>query len=84
MSLLHGKEYAKDKQSKMNALVLHSTHTIVGIKYASGCMPITVYSGTGKDIHMSLYACIMEGEHDDYIVWPFRGMSPLINNLSRG
>ena len=38
-------------------------------------------SGTGKDTHVSLYACLMEGEHNDYLVWPFREMSPI---LSRG
>lgn len=38
-------------------------------------------SGTGKGTYESLYACLMEGEHDDYLVWPFRGMSPLINNF---
>ena len=27
----------------------------------------------GKGTHMSLYACLMEGEHDDHLVWPFRG-----------
>ena len=27
----------------------------------------------GKGTHLSLFACIMEGEHDDYLVWPFMG-----------
>ena len=30
-------------------------------------------NGAGKDTHVSLYACIMEGEHDDHLVWPFEG-----------
>ena len=30
-------------------------------------------NGDGKGTHVSLYACLMEGEHDDDLVWPFRG-----------
>ena len=29
--------------------------------------------GTGEGTHVTLYACLMEGEHDDDLVWPFRG-----------
>ena len=29
--------------------------------------------GDGKGTHMSLYACLIEGEYDEYLVWPFSG-----------
>ena len=27
----------------------------------------------GKGTHVSLNTCLVEGEHDDDLVWPFRG-----------
>ena len=30
-------------------------------------------NGTGEGTHVSLFACLMEGEHDDHLVWPFSG-----------
>ena len=29
--------------------------------------------GNSKGTHVSLYVCLTEGEHDDDLVWPFRG-----------
>ena len=29
--------------------------------------------GTGKGTHISLYAALMKGEHDDSLQWPFEG-----------
>ena len=29
--------------------------------------------GSGKGTHMSIYACLMQGPHDDHLKWPFRG-----------
>ena len=34
--------------------------------YANGC-------GDSKDTHVSVYACLMKGENDDYLPWPFTG-----------
>ena len=27
----------------------------------------------GKGTHVSIYACLMEGQFDDHLKWPFRG-----------
>ena len=29
--------------------------------------------GSGKGTHLSIFACLMNGEHDDQLHWPFRG-----------
>ncbi|CAI8000660.1 TNF receptor-associated factor 4, partial [Geodia barretti] len=39
-------------------------------------MSIFVYPdgiGNGKGTHVSLFACLMRGEYDDHLKWPFRG-----------
>ena len=39
-------------------------------------MCLRVYANgniSGEGTHVSLYVCLMEGEHDDDLVWPFRG-----------
>ena len=37
--------------------------------------------GSGKDTHISVYVCLMQGEQDDRLKWPFRGdiMIQLLN-----
>ena len=34
--------------------------------YANGC-------GSGKGTHLSVFVCLMQGEFDDKLKWPFRG-----------
>ena len=29
--------------------------------------------GKGKGTHVSLFVCLMKGEHDQYLQWPFKG-----------
>ena len=39
-------------------------------------MYISVYAngfGEGEDSHLSVYLCMMKGEHDDNLKWPFHG-----------
>ena len=50
-------------------------------------MCLRVYAngrGDGKDTHISLYVCLMSGENDDHLVWPFTGTVKieLLNQLS--
>ena len=35
--------------------------------YANGC-------GSGKDTHVSVFVCLMEGEYDTMLEWPFEGI----------
>ena len=30
-------------------------------------------NGDGEGTHVSLYACLMSGEYDDVLEWPFQG-----------
>ena len=30
-------------------------------------------NGKGKGTHVSLFVCLMKGEHDQYLQWPFKG-----------
>ena len=30
-------------------------------------------NSVGEGTHVSLYTCLMKGEYDDFLVWPFRG-----------
>ena len=30
-------------------------------------------NGTGNGTHVSVFTCLMVGEHDDYLTWPFTG-----------
>ena len=39
-------------------------------------MYLNVYpngSGAGKDTHISAYICLLVGENDEYLPWPFKG-----------
>ncbi len=40
-------------------------------------------NGDGKDTHVSVYACLMKGEYDDTLTWPFLGtvIIELLNQL---
>ena len=40
--------------------------------------------GTGKGTHVSVYACLLRGEFDDRLLWPFRGevTIQLLNQLA--
>ena len=30
-------------------------------------------NGSGEGSHLPIYACIMKGQHDDFLLWPFTG-----------
>ena len=56
----------------------HQGYMICLCVYASG-------NGTGEGTHVSVYVCLMRGEFDDSLKWPFRGaISYLLLNQVNG
>ena len=45
----------------------HQGYKISLYVYANGC-------GSGKGTHISVYTCLMKGEFDESLKWPFRGV----------
>ena len=48
------------------------------------CLRVDTYGvGIGKDIHVSVFTCLMRGNFDSHLKWPFRGnvTIQLVNQL---
>ena len=52
--------------------ILHiSTHTLVAVYKM--CLKVFANGDDGKSTHLSVWICMMKGEFDDQLKWPFRG-----------
>ncbi len=72
-----------DKRKKANRTVYSSPFYTSKNGYKM-CLRIDANgNGTGKGTHVSVFTCLMTGEYDDYLTWPFTGIVTieLLNQL---
>ncbi len=72
-------------QHKINNDIIYSSPFYTSLKGYKLCLSFAVNGiGDGKGNHVSVYACLMKGEYDDSLTWPFLGTVTfeLLNQLN--